>query len=403
MDPFSHSDGVHSAVATTPGRIRVLHSLSVVGRGGVERRRLELLKSLDPNRFEQRIIARAAYGPVAEEFRALGCEVAVVGEGSLFAPGSLFRAVRVARSFRPHIVHGAVFEGLPPAIAAGRAVGAKVVVEETSNATNRSARGHALFRALVAAADTCVAVSPAVGAYLTSVTGIPSRKLTVIVNGVAARRRSGASRHDVRRSLGVPINAFVTGTVARLADDSSKRVSDLLRAARLLKTTERRLFWLIVGDGRERERLERLAAALDVTDRVAFAGAREDIGDVLSAIDAFALVSAREAFGMVIPEAMLCGLPVIATAVGGIVDIVEPERTGLLVPPGDPPAIARAVMRLCSDPALRSDLSRAGETRAQSHFSSERYVADVARFYESLVDQQQCQQSGASAAHHRSA
>src|SRR6187402_1784905 len=102
-------------------RIRILHCLSSIASGGVERRRLTLARLLDSARYEQRIIARATRGEVVAALQDAGMPVSVVGQGRLFDPGALLRSVRLAREFRPHIVHGAVFEGLSLAVVAGRA------------------------------------------------------------------------------------------------------------------------------------------------------------------------------------------------------------------------------------------------------------------------------------------
>jgi glycosyltransferase involved in cell wall biosynthesis len=145
------------------------------------------------------------------------------------------------------------------------------------------------------------------------------------------------------------------------------------------------LHLVIVGDGPERGNMEALARSLGVDGRVRFAGYREDVGNAYGAMDVFALVSAREGFGLVVAEAMLAELPVIATAVGGIRDIVEPGQSGLLIDPKDPAAVAGAIRELYGDPALRQRLASAGQRRAREHFSAERYAADVDAFYRRLL------------------
>jgi L-malate glycosyltransferase len=364
-------------------RIRVLHCLSWIAGGGVERRRLMLARLLDPERYEQRLLVRSSNGTLSAAIRAAGTSIVEIGDGRLFKPAVLARAVKVARDFRPHIVHGAVFEGIGAAVVAGRACGARVVVEETSHATNRSRAGHALFRALAAVSDACVAISPAVGDYLVDVTGVPRAKLTVISNGVFAPAPPSAPRSELRRNLGLPEASLVVGTVCRLNDDSHKRVSDLLRA--LVQLSDLNVHLLIVGEGPERPAMERLARDLGVDQRAHFVGYRDDVGDAYATMDVFALVSAREGFGLSLAEAMLAHLPVVATAVGGIRDIVVHEQTGILVPPADVDAIAAALRRLLDAPAQRQAFADAGRERAQRLFSAERYARDVDAFYSRLL------------------
>jgi glycosyltransferase involved in cell wall biosynthesis len=367
-------------------KIRVLHCLSSIAGGGVERRRLLLAQQLDPRRYEQRILARAVKGEIVQALNDAGMPVTTVGQGRLFDPRALWRATRIALDWQPDIVHGAVFEGLSLAVVAGRLSRARVVIEETSHAVNRSRRGHALFRTLIAASDACVAISPAVADFLVDVTGVPRQKITVISNGAAAPALpTPEGARAIRAELGIAPTAFVVGTVARLTDDTHKRVSDLIRATALLAPASAELRLLVVGDGAERPPLARLAESLGVQDRVIFAGHRADVGAMYAIMDAFALVSAREGFGLVLAEAMLCGLPVIGTAVGGIPNIVDDRRTGILIPPREPVVLSQAIEELRRDPELRRALGDAGRDRARAHFSAERYVADVDAFYQRLM------------------
>jgi L-malate glycosyltransferase len=362
----------------------VLHSLSWIAGGGVERRRLLLARLLDRRRYEQRIVARSCKHGVAEALRAEGIEVIEIGDGRVFEPRVMMRAIRAAREFRPHIVHGAVFEGVAAAVVAGRACGAKVIVEETSHATNRSRAGHALFRGLAGLSHACVAISPAVGDYLVSTTGIARNKVTVIPNGVFSPTESSVPRAELREAFGLRAASFVVGTVCRLDDDTHKRVSDLLRAMFLLNDLGN-LELLIVGDGRQRQEFERLSAELGLEQRVRFAGYCDDVGSAYAVMDLFALASAREGFGLVVAEAMLAGLPVVATNVGGIRDIVDDGKTGILVPPFEPPELARAIRRLYESAALRLAMANAGTERARERFGAERYARDVSELYQRVL------------------
>jgi len=345
-----------------------------------------LASLLDPARYEQRLMARGIMGALPAELERLGLQVDVLGGTRFVDVRAVARAIRIARDYRPHIVHGAVFEGLGVAIAAGRAIGARVVVEETSHAVNRSPRGHRLFRALAQASDACVAISPAVGRYLTEVTGVPERLVTVISNGVTSPVvPDAAALAKLRLKLAVPERAFIVGTVGRLVDDSHKRVSDLLRAMQLVGDVDASVHLLVVGDGKERASLQRLASELGVQKSVTFAGHTDDAGPYYGLMQVFAIVSGREGFGLVVPEAMLCGLPVIATAVGGLLDIVLPDQTGLLVPPARPDLISEAILRLRADAELRSQLGRAGMERARALFGAERYAREVDAFYQKLL------------------
>jgi glycosyltransferase involved in cell wall biosynthesis len=234
-------------------------------------------------------------------------------------------------------------------------------------------------------ADRCVGVSPAVLGYLHSTARIPEHKTRLIVNGISAPLlASTTERVTLRASLEIPADAFVIGSVGRL-DDGHKRFSDLIRAMPALLNRVPSALLLIVGDGRDRQLLERLAADLGVTACIRFAGYRHDVGPVFSIMDLFALASERESFGLVLVEAMFSGLPVVATEVGGIPGIVANGETGLLVPVGAPAALADAVATIANDAARRSGMGQAGAARAHRLFGAERYVKDVELLYKELL------------------
>jgi glycosyltransferase involved in cell wall biosynthesis len=137
---------------------------------------------------------------------------------------------------------------------------------------------------------------------------------------------------------------------------------------------------VIVGDGTEREDLRRRAGALGIADRVDFVGWQDDARPAIESFDVFALGSRDEAFPLTIVEAMLGGTPVVATDVGSVAEAVVQEETGLLVPPGDVPALAGAIRRLLDDDALRGRLASAARARAEERFTD---VA-MARGYDAL-------------------
>lgn len=368
------------------GPIRILHCLPWVTSGGVERRRLELARRLDPTLYEQRVVCLRSKPAFKAEFERAGVRVHEVGEPYGLAP--LARVAAVARVFRPTLVHGAVFEGVTMAnIASLASCAPHLIVEEIDYPIHRSWRGNLLLRILAHRAKRCVAVSPSVMEYLTQRARIPASKARLIVNGTLAPKLIEASaRQALKVSLGLDPTSFVVGSVGRLSD-SHKRFSDLIRALALLTRQNTNLHLLIVGEGRDRAMLETLAQSLAVSDHVHFAGYQSDVGPMLSIMDVFALASERESFGLVLVEAMFSALPVIGTNVAGIRDIVVHEGTGLLVPALDPAALAAAIQRLHADADLRNRFGQAGRSRAESCFGAPRYVRDVEALYREVLNE----------------
>jgi glycosyltransferase involved in cell wall biosynthesis len=148
----------------------------------------------------------------------------------------------------------------------------------------------------------------------------------------------------------------------------------LLNAAVAIRKTNDRVRYLIVGDGPERANLETLSRSLGLSDIVTFAGGRNDIPEILSALDLFVLCSDTEAFPVSILEAMAMERPVVSTDVGSVSEAVVHGTTGLLVPPGRPEALASAICELLADPARRREMGVAGRRRVQDHFSVESMV-----------------------------
>lgn len=164
------------------------------------------------------------------------------------------------------------------------------------------------------------------------------------------------------------------GTIARL--DPLKNLDDLLRALALLSEVELE----IVGDGPDRARLEGLAHELAVADRVRFAGWSDQTRPWLARWDAFVLPSRSEGLPLVILDAMLAELPVVATPVGSVGEAIRHEQTGLLVPVGDPAGLASAVNRLLGDPVLAGALTAAARAHVLAHYTA----PAMARGYEAL-------------------
>jgi glycosyltransferase involved in cell wall biosynthesis len=154
----------------------------------------------------------------------------------------------------------------------------------------------------------------------------------------------------------------------------------LAALARLAEEGLRPALW-IAGQGPARPALEKLARELRLEDRVRFLGQRSDVADLLSACDVFILPSRHEGLGVAALEAMAAGRPIVATRVGGLAEAVVHERTGLLVPPEDPAALATALARLLRDPALRARLGAEGPARIAEGFRADDLVEAYERLY----------------------
>jgi len=208
----------------------------------------------------------------------------------------------------------------------------------------------------------------------------------VIHNGVDTEKyRPGTpeERAIARRAWGAGHDDVVLMTVASLKP--LKRIDALLRAAAALRNSGAPIRAVLVGDGPDRGALESLARELGLSDRVTFAGVREDVDAWLRGADVFVLSSRTEAFPNVVLEAMATGLPVVTTDVGSVREMVEPGVSALVVPAGDDPALGAAISRLASDPSLRDAFGRRGREIVEARFRFETTCAQREALLEELL------------------
>jgi glycosyltransferase involved in cell wall biosynthesis len=196
--------------------------------------------------------------------------------------------------------------------------------------------------------------------------GMESARLETHRHGVDATvfRPDPAARDRLRRTLGLDVEALLFTTVAMLRP--GKGLEYLLQAVAKMRSRTPVARVLIVGDGEERPKLETLVAALGLTEVVRFVGVRSDVPGLLAAADVYVHPSLSEALPISVLEAMAVGLPVVASSVGGIPEIVADEQTGMLVPPAHADQLAAAMLRLL-DPGLRATMGAAGRAWVETH------------------------------------
>ena len=238
-------------------------------------------------------------------------------------------------------------------------------------------RAHHLLYALGARrVDGLIAVAPEVrSAILATMHGIPARKIAVIPNGVDTRRfRRRGEREKTRAGLGLAPVARAISVVATFKEQKGHRF--LIEAAAALAPDYPEARYLLIGDGELRADLEQRIAAAGLTGQFRLLGLRPDVPDLLAAADLFVLPSLWEGLPMALVEAMAAGLPVVATDVSGTRGVMAGGETGLLVPPGDAAALARAIAALLDDPARAGVMGAAARRRVETCFSARKPAAD---------------------------
>lgn len=369
--------------------IRVLQIIDTMGSGGVERRRLSMAKLLDKSTFELSIICTNAVGNIKNEFTELGVEVNVIGDLKSFYDIRQHRKViAIINEYKPHIIHGAVFEGVTMASINGFLKRVPIIIiEETSDPQNRRLKGHLLMKLLSLTSNKVIGVSPASVNYLKRKLHISSKKAILINNGVSVPEISTDEfKQNVREKYNIKKDEIVIGSVGRMSSDSHKRFSDLIKAFAVLIQKGIQAKLILVGDGPERENYSKLVKECQITEHVIFAGYQNNVNTFYSVFDIFSLVSAYEAFGLVLAEAMLHKLPIVATNVGGIPFIIDDTKNGFLVNKYDVSAIASKLEILCRDENFRKEFGLNGYNKALSEFTEERYIQNIETLYYELLN-----------------
>ncbi len=220
--------------------------------------------------------------------------------------------------------------------------------------------------------------------------GFPERRRTVIPNGLNVERFSKLKEENAhlriqqRRLWGIDDDKIIVATIGRLSKEKNQAL--LLQAAAQLSAKHDRIHFVIVGAGPEEERLKQLAEDLKITDKTKFVGLIQDIAPVYQAIDVFVLTSLTEGVPITILEAMAAEVPIVATRVGGIPDLITDSQTGLLVNSGDVQDFSVKIELLLTQPNLGKKFSAAAATFVKSHFSQEIMVERYRRVYEEATE-----------------
>jgi glycosyltransferase involved in cell wall biosynthesis len=337
--------------------------------GGTERQMIELIRRLDPRRFTVHVAClhrEGAWLPRAAERAASVVEFPITGFAKAATAVQLLAFARWCRREQIAVVQTcdlyANILGLPGAALARVPVRIGSRRELNPDKTPGQIR---LQRQAYRAASKVVANSSAARRMLEA-EGLATASIAVIPNGVEIP--PGPGRAD--RSAGERRRTIVT--VANLRAEKSHET--LIDAAAALRADFPDLQVWIVGDGPRRTELERRVRDQGLQSTVQFLGHREDVPDLLAAADVFVLPSRSEAFPNGAIEAMAAGLPVVASAVGGLLDLIEHGRTGLLVEPGNSMALAGALRSLVEDEPTAARLGRAARDEIAAHYSFDRMV-----------------------------
>jgi glycosyltransferase involved in cell wall biosynthesis len=375
-------------------RVRVLHLITRLIHGGAQENTLLTAARLDRDRFEVTLASGPTSGPEGSLEASIPAWMPFVRIPELVRDphpskdvATLARLCLLMRRNRYHIVHSHTTKaGLLGRLAAWLA-GVPIVIHTPHGHAFHGYIGGAGSRALERVerwlarhTDQIVCLTDAERQdHIGLGVGRPEQ-FEVIHSGVDINRFKRADVDAIwkRRELGLPAEGPLVGCVARLVP--VKGVDYLLEAAPGIRATIPQATVVFVGDGPLRQTMEARATALGMNGAVAFLGLRKDVPDILPLFDVVVLPSLNEGMGRAAVEAMASGKPVVGSRVGGIQDLVADGVNGLLVPPGDAPALAAAVIRCLRDPARAALMGRQGRTAADA-YSIEAMLEKIERLY----------------------
>ncbi len=350
------------------GFCRVAHISLGLEMGGMEKLLVEFARHADRARYQLHFVCLESRGKLADEVEALGWSVEALGKRPGVRPGLIVKLARLFRRLHIDVVHThnepACIYGVPAARLAGVPL---VLNTRHGQGPVAGGRRDRLFSLAARLAGKVVCVSKDAAA-LSVRSGIAEQRITTIWNGIDTQK---FPFHG-------PCPSGPAIVVARLAE--GKNIDALIRAAALVREQIPQFRVRIVGDGSCRAALEVLAKELGLEKHVAFTGEADNVPEHLRQASMFVLPSLSEGVSLSLLEAMATGLPVVATSVGGNLEVVQEGETGFLVPVKQPALLAQAISRLAADPELACRLGTAGRRRVETTFE----VRAMVRAYEDL-------------------
>jgi glycosyltransferase involved in cell wall biosynthesis len=369
--------------------LRVVHVVLSLDCGGLERMVLSLIRAGRARGQEVNVVCLERPGALAAEAEVAGALVLCAGKQPGLRPGTARRLKVMFKDLRPDVVHTHQVGALLYAGKAARSVGVPVIHTEHGNHLKqitswlKRLKARWLFRHAGRRAARFCCVSAEI-AETVQAAGVDARKIIVVANGIDTDATSPeAEVSELRQRLGLLPGARVIGTVGRLTE--IKRQDLLIEAFARLKARWPEVQLLLVGDGDWRSKLEALAQSLGVAESVRFAGYQPRPEACLRLMDVFALTSRSEGMPVALLEAWAAGLPVAASRVGGIPELVRDGRNGLLFDYPDVPTLEGALERLLGDGDLRSSLGAAGREEVRRRFDVARTAAEYEAMYESAA------------------
>ena len=366
---------------------RIIHLITDLSTGGAQTALLRFLSAIDRNLYNPTVVCfYNGNSIIAKEIHKLNIPVIDLGMTHKGRIDVFFRFNRLLQNERPVVLHTWLFHANLTGRLMGRLNKVPIIITSRRNINIGSKWRELLKRLTSGLDDKVVAVCEAVRQAEIVGSKIPAEKVVTIYNGIDPLPFTPVSidaSRKIRNALGIHNDELVLGTIGRL--EPQKGFFDLITSSSHIKAKYNSVRLIIVGEGELRNSLELQTINQNLSGTIKFAGLRNDIPELMSALDVFVSSSLWEGLPNVVLEAMAAGKPVVATSVGGTPEVVVDGVTGLLVPPHNPEAMARAIIRLLKNPELGTRMGRAGKERVLKQFSIQRMVTKTQQLYKELM------------------
>ncbi len=364
-------------------KLRIIHVVYSFGTGGMEKGVATIVGNTSEY-FEHIILCLSSSG-LTEHLLPRNTKIVELNKPAGNSVFFLLKLARTLKAFSPAIIHTRNWGGTD-AIIAGRLAGIHTVIHgehgwEISDAEGKNLKRLRIRQFLSRWVREYTCVSQHQKQWLENIVKV-NKPVTQIYNGVDTQRFCpGENRQKIRKELEIPPDIFLVGIIGRL--DPIKNHPILFQAVKNLRSQFPAIRLLVVGDGEERSHLEKLR-----DNSIILLGNRLDVPTILQALDVFVLPSCNEGISNTLLEAMASTLPVIATRVGGNIELVQQNINGFLVPVGDVNAITSALLQYAMSPNLREQHGQAGRRIAIEQFSIDRMVRGYEKVYHRVASGQ---------------
>ncbi|MCU7375678.1 TIGR03088 family PEP-CTERM/XrtA system glycosyltransferase [Paucibacter sp. O1-1] len=370
----------------------ILHVVYRFDTGGLENGVVNLINEMDPRAYRHAVLALTEVTEFRQRVRRSDVQFIALhkppGHGFWLYP----KLYRLLRELKPAVVHTrnlAALEVVVPAWAAGVPVRVHGEHGRDVGDLDGTHRGYQRLRRLYGLfVHRFVALSRDLAGYLHGKVGLPEASIRQIYNGVDIRRFQPAAQREALAgcAFGAPEH-FIVGTVGRMqtVKDQTTLARAFVLALQQRPDLRPRLRLVMAGEGPLREQVLQLLAEAGMAELAWLPGERGDVAGWMRALDCFVLPSLAEGVSNTILEAMASALPVVATAVGGNVELVEEGRSGFLVPPADPQAMAARIIELADDGERARRLGAAGRRAVEQRFAMPVMVAGYQGLYDELL------------------